>query len=258
MRRGRSGFPCVVLLLLALAIPSAGQVAVRTVAEEFLRTLPLGSGGVFQLSNVNGSVYVDAWEKELVEIRAVKSTRGNPLDLERVRVVAEPVAQGVSVKALYPEDDGVEVTVEFRIRVPSRVLLRNVQTVNGSIRIRGVEGAGVLRSVNGGVEVLDGAGRFDARTTNGNIRVELRHLPAGSPISMGTVNGSVVLALPADADAELDVLSMNGDFRSELRLVLKGAAGSRAYRGRLGRGGGAIKVRTVNGGIRVVAARPTV
>jgi hypothetical protein len=68
----------------------------------------------------------------------------------------------------------------------------------------------------------------------------------------------VLLALPESADAELDVRSMNGDFRSELPVVLHGAQGTREFRGTLGRGGGEVRVRTVNGGIRVVAARPTI
>ena len=138
------------------------------------------------------------------------------------------------------------------------VVLRRVETINGSVSVRGVAGTGLLRSVNGNVELLEGAGRFDARSTNGNVHIELNQLPPGSPISIETVNGNVVLALPASADAELDILSMNGDFRSELPVMLNGKLSSRDFRGRLGRGGDAVKVRTVNGGIRVVEARPTV
>ncbi|MBI1750173.1 MAG: DUF4097 family beta strand repeat protein [Acidobacteria bacterium] len=249
-------------LAVALGIALLCSTAVRAEAgfvnEEFVRTLPLPSGGVFVLSNVNGSVEVDTWEKEAVEIRARKSTRGRSLDLSRVKIVVDALPGEVAVRTLYPENEGLEVTVEFKVRVPARVVLKRVETINGSVRVRGVEGAGLLRSVNGNVDLLDGAGRFDARSTNGNVRIELRQLPPGSPISIETVNGSVVLALPADADAELDILSMNGDFRSELPVMLRGRLGSRDFRGRLGRGGDAVKVRTVNGGIRVVAARPSV
>jgi DUF4097 and DUF4098 domain-containing protein YvlB len=150
------------------------------------------------------------------------------------------------------------VNIEYHVRVPARVVLKRVETVNGTVRVRGVQGSGLLRSVNGNVELLEGAGRFDARSTNGNVRIELNQLPPGSPISIETVNGNVVLALPATADAELDILSMNGDFRSELPVMLRGRLSSRDFKGQLGRGGGLVKVRTVNGGIRVVASRPTV
>ena len=162
------------------------------------------------------------------------------------------------MRTIYPEGEGLDVSVEYHIRVPAHVVLRRLETVNGSVSARGVAGSGLLRSVNGNVELFDGAGRFDARSTNGNVRIELSELPPGSPISIETVNGSVVLALPANADAELDILSMNGDFRSELPVLLRGRLSSHDFRGRLGRGGAPVKVRTVNGGIRVVEARPTV
>jgi hypothetical protein len=88
--------------------------------------------------------------------------------------------------------------------------------------------------------------------------MEFRALSAGPDVTIESVNGSIVLALPESADAELDLRSVNGDFRSELPLLMRGSVGPREYVGQLGRGGGALKVRTVNGGIRVVASRPTI
>ncbi len=258
MRRMNWGCRLAVLLGIVLLCAAVARAGAAPVNEEFVRTLPLPNGGVFALSNVNGSVEVEAWDKQEVEIRARKFTRGSSSDLGRVRIVVDAQPGEVSVRTLYPEDEGLEVTIEYHIRVPAHVILRRVETVNGSVRARGVEGSGLLRSVNGNVELLEGAGRFDARSTNGNIRLELNQLPPGSPISIETVNGSVVLALPADADAELDILSMNGDFRSELPVMLRGRLSSRDFRGSLGRGGDSVKVRTVNGGIRVIAVRPSV
>lgn len=258
MRRSKWAFRCALLLGLVLLGTAAAQAGAGPVNEEFVRTLPLPSGGVFMLTNVNGSIEVEAWEKQEVEIRARKTTRGSTADLNRVKIVVESQPGEVSVHTLYPESEGLEVSVEYHIRVPAHVILKRVETVNGSVHARGVEGSGLLRSVNGNVELLEGAGRFDARSTNGNVHIELNQLPPGSPISIETVNGSVVLALPADANAELDILSMNGDFRSELPVMLRGRLSSRDFHGQLGRGGDAVKVRTVNGGIRVIAARPSV
>ena len=266
MHRSKWALRCAVLLGIVLLGLSASlgtsAAAARAEAgpgdEEFVRTLPLPSGGVFTLSNVNGSIEVDTWEKQQVEIRARKTTRGSTADLSRVQIVVDAQPGEVAVRTLYPESEGLEVSVEYHVRVPAHVILKRVETVNGTVRARGIEGSGLLRSVNGNVELLEAAGRFDARSTNGNVRIELNQLPPGSPISIETVNGNVVLALPANADAELDILSLNGDFRSELPVMLRGKLSSRDFRGQLGRGGDPVKVRTVNGGIRVVAARPSV
>jgi hypothetical protein len=238
---------------LALALPG------RAANETFLRTYPLVSGGSFVLENVNGSVRVEGWSREEVEVRAVKSAFRDPRDLERVRiqVVSEPGE--VAVRTVYPEGQGVEVAVQYVIHVPYRVLLGNVETVNGSVVVSGIEGRGDLRSVNGNVEVLDSVGRFSAKTTNGDLRLELRRLLDGGPMNVETVNGSVFLGLPADARADLRVLSMNGDFVSELPVAsTSGAPASGMFRARLGSGGGEISVRTINGGIHLIRERPTV
>ncbi len=226
--------------------------------EVFERSYPLRAGGTFTLENVNGSVEVDGWEREQVEVHAVKFARGSAQDLRRVQIEVEATGASVAVRTRYPQDAGVDVQVNYRVRVPYRVLLGRVATVNGSVRVRGVEGAGELRSVNGDLELLDSAGRFSARTTNGNVHLELRRLTDDRPMSVETVNGSVVLALPANASADLDAASLNGDFHSDLPVAEAASIGSRELRGRLGKGGEVLRVRTVNGGIRVVVSRPTV
>ena len=125
-----------------------------------------------------------------------------------------------------------------------------------------MKATGELRTVNGDIELLDGAGHVSARTTNGNIRLELDHLRAPGegrePVSAETINGSVVLEFPASVNAGLEVRSLNGDFYSELPVAVQSSIGAGDFRGRLGRGGPLVRIRTVNGGIRIVAARATV
>lgn len=227
--------------------------------QVFLHTYPLPPGGSFLLENVNGSIQVDGWDRDEVEVRAVKTARSDPRELEQVLIEVESNPGRVSVHTRYPKGEGAEVAVEYHVHVPYRVLLGNVETVNGSVVVRGVEGGGDLRSVNGNVEVLNSSGRFNAKTTNGNLHLELRHLLDGAPMNIETVNGSVVLGLPSDARGNLKVLSMNGDIYSELPVTSTPTApAAQAYRGKLGPGGGEISVRTVNGGIRLVLQRPGV
>ncbi len=243
------------VVLCAAAILAAPSFAFDDI---FQHTYTLPSGGTFELQNVNGAVTVSAWNRDAVEVYAKKSARRNARDLDRVEISVDTRADRISVQTRYPHDEGVEVEVEYHIRVPQRVRLSHVGTVNGTVRVFGVDGRGELRSVNGDVEVFDSAGALAAHTTNGNLRMELRRVDGASPISLETVNGTVVLALPPDAAAEFDVRSLNGDFRSELSVSLQGAYSPREFRGRLGAGGTTIKIRTVNGGIRVVAMRPVV
>ncbi len=241
------------LLILLGAVGLARFPSFATTEQVFEQTYPLPSGGHFVLDNVNGSVQVEGWDREEVEVTAVKTAQNDPHDVDRVRIEVETQPGEVDVHTRYPEGEGAGVAVEYHIHVPSRVLLGSVHTVNGSLLVRGIDGGGELRSVNGDVEVLESSGRFNAKTTNGNLRLELRQLADGGPMNLETVNGSVELGLPWDARADLNMRNMNGETYSEVPVTSTVALpGSRAFHGRLGHGGGAISLRTVNGGIRLV------
>jgi len=246
------------ILLALVATIGFATLPASASTRVFDQTYPLQPGGVFSLANVNGSVQVDGWDRNQVEVRAVKTALHNPQDLDRVQISVESDGERMAVSTHYPQGSGVEVTVEYHISVPYRVQLANVDTVNGDVHVRGVSGTGTLNSINGSVEVLDSDGRFNARTTNGDVRLQLKRLPQGDPIHLATVNGSVVLSLPAGADAEINVANRNGDFHSDFPLRTLNAYDSRRFRGRLGNGGGDISMSTVNGGIRLVQGRPTV
>jgi hypothetical protein len=245
------------LLVLAATTLFFSAPSFATTEQVFERTYPLQSGGHFVLDNVNGSVQVEGWDRDEVEVRAVKTAQNDPGDVDRVQIEVESHPDEVDVHTCYLEGEGAGVAVEYHIYVPNRVLLGSVHTVNGSLTVRGIDGGGELRSVNGDVEVLESSGRFNAKTTNGNLRLELRELGDGAPMNLETVNGSVELGLPWDAGADLNVRNMNGDLYSEVPVTsMTALPGSRAFHGRLGGGGGAISVRTVNGGIRLLLEHP--
>lgn len=245
--------PCVLLLCAALMGISYSASAT---SEIFQQTYQLAPGGSFNLENINGSVRVEGWARDAVEVRGVKTSAAPAGDVDLVRIEVESRPGAIAVRTRYPRTQGAEVAVDYHIYVPYRILLGSVQTVNGSVLVSGVEGQGQLRSVNGDVEVLDSAGRFSAKTTNGNLRLELRKLFDGGPMDISTVNGSVLLGLPSDARADLLILSMNGRFSSELPVSSRAQWRARGFRAKLGAGGGEISVRTVNGGIRLVRESP--
>jgi DUF4097 and DUF4098 domain-containing protein YvlB len=230
--------------------------------EVYNQSFKLSSGGHFQLDNVNGSVQVEGWDRDEVEVQAVKSAPNDSHALADVKIEVQSTPGTVAVHTHYPSADSGEVAVEYHIHVPNRTLLACVTTVNGSLSVKGVNSGGDLKSVNGNVEVTDSSGRFSAKTTNGDVHVELRKLNVGNasaPMNVETVNGSVILGLPSNASADLKVRNTNGDLYSDFPVsALEATAGARAFHGRIGHGGGPISVRTVNGGIRLLLEHPGV
>jgi DUF4097 and DUF4098 domain-containing protein YvlB len=232
------------LVLLAFVAPAGAK------DQTITKTFPFVRGGVLRIENVNGSVEIRGWDRDEIEIRAVKSASRSE-DLDLVQLEIKPSANRVEIETRYPADQGVDVSVEYVIHVPRRVVLETAATVNGAVRVSGVEGNGELRSVNGDVEVSEAGGGFNARTTNGSIREELQSY-ASIPLALETMNGSITVALPANAGAEIDALSMNGEIRTQRPVLLKGAYTRGTFRGKLGVGGAPIRIRTVNGAIQIV------
>jgi DUF4097 and DUF4098 domain-containing protein YvlB len=227
-------------------------------SQEITKTYPLHADGSFELNNVNGSVRIEGWDRNEVEIRAIKTTADQEslLDLVAIDVDAKPDA--VTVSTRYPQEEGVEVAVDYVIHVPRYAHLQHVNDINGTLRVFRSEAVGELHTVNGNIEVYESSGDVHAHTTNGNVYVELKHPADGRGALAETTNGSVLLAIPADLPAQLEARCMNGRFSSELPMVILGSAEPRTVHGQLGRGGAPIHLGTVNGTIRVLELRSTV
>jgi DUF4097 and DUF4098 domain-containing protein YvlB len=252
----RHSFRATALFVLGLAVVWA--VPSQAITKEVNQSYPLQPGGSFELQNVNGTVDVQGWDRNEVEIHAVKTAKQKESDLERVSIDVDAKPDAVSITTRYPQNEGVEVAVEYTIHVPHGVRLEHIGTVNGTLRIAGVESVGDLHTVNGNIEVFEAGGSVHAHTTNGNVHLELAHLRDKNGAIAETTNGSLVLAVPSDTQADLEARCLNGNFYSEIPIAMESSQRPREMHGKLGQGGVPIHLRTVNGGIRVVILRSTV
>src|SRR6266436_3312689 len=244
--------------LLVLVLTAVFAVPSHAITKEVNQSYPLLPGGSFELQNVNGTIDVQGWDRNEVEIHAVKTAKVKESDLERVAIDVEAKPDAVSITTRYPQNEGVEVAVEYTIHVPHSAHIEHIGTVNGTLRIAGVETVEDLHTVNGNIEVLEAGGSVHAHTTNGNVHLELAHLPDKAGATAETTNGSLVLAVPSDMQADVEARCLNGNFSSELPITMESNQRPREMHGKLGRGGAPIHLRTVNGGIRVVILRSTV
>jgi len=254
--KARSAFLTIGLTLLAACVLSVP--ASFGVTREFAQTYHLKPDGTLELNNINGTVRIEGWDKDEVEVRAVKTTPDKESKLDLVSIDVNSTPDNLSISTRYPQEEGVEVAVEYTVHVPRRTLLKHINTVNGTLRVKDLDSLGDLHTVNGNIEVYESSGDLHAHTTNGNVYVELKHPSVSHGTLAETTNGSVLLAIPADSQADLEARCMNGSFSTDLPFVMEGAIQPRVLHGRLGKGGSPIRLGTVNGAIRVVALRSTI
>jgi hypothetical protein len=243
---------CLLFLAAVWAVPS------YAISKEFNQSYPLQPGGSFELQNVNGTVDIQGWDRNVVEVHAVKTAKEKESDLERVSIEVDARPDAVSIATRYPQNEGVEVAVEYTVHVPHGAHVEHIGTVNGTLRISGIENVEDVHTVNGNIEMFEAGGSVHAHTTNGNVHLELAHLQDKNGATAETTNGSLVLAVPSDLQAEVEARCLNGNFSSEIPITMESTQRPREVHGKLGRGGPPIHLRTVNGGIRVVILRSTV
>ena len=126
----------------------------------------------------------------------------------------------------------------------------DVTTANAKVTCRSTQGHLRAHSSNGKIEVGGHHGSIDASTSNGVIKASLDEL-GETGVSLKTSNGRITLELPEAPDADVDIHVENGHIRNDLDLDLEHTASDSAdrVRGRIGKGGTPIRLRTSNGTI---------
>lgn len=99
------------------------------------------------------------------------------------------------------------VTVE--VPPATNLVLRTVN--GGEVLVERINGSIEVNHVNGAIRLTDVGGAVVAHTTNGRVIANLRNLPAGTPMSFTSFNGSVDVTLPGAAKATLKLRSDRGD-----------------------------------------------
>jgi hypothetical protein len=199
----------------------------------------------------NGGISVLGWDRD--EIRVVARMQASARrDRDASAILDElRIETGSAVRASGPRTrDGESWGVSFTVYVPRRTDLA-LDTHNGGIRIRDVDGSMRFRAVNGGVSLADIAGDVRGETQNGGLQVALAGSRwRGTGLDVRTQNGGVQLSLPERYDADLETGTVNGRFDIDIPITVRGRI-DRTIRTQLGAGGPPVRVMTTNGGVSV-------
>jgi DUF4097 and DUF4098 domain-containing protein YvlB len=77
-------------------------------------------------------------------------------------------------------------------------------------------------------------------------------MSSGQSVDLESVNGVVILRIPADSNAQVDAETLNGNVSSDFGLTVeKGEWVGRSMEGLVGSGGARISIETVNGNIEI-------
>lgn len=197
---------------------AAGNIeAVREVTQTFDISGLLD----LQVESANGYVVVESAQTASVSVVAKLRSRADTLEKAEERVdaiVIEMTQAGDTVQLRYRWADQLADVrkysgVSFEVTVPMQADV-DVDTSNGAITIRGIEGEFNLDTSNGAIDLNDLVGIVHADTSNGRIDVD----GFNGVLDLETSNGAIDIR---DAEAAVDARTSNG--RIDFSGVLMGA-----------------------------------
>jgi len=242
-------FAALIAMILA---PSAQALSGANVTEEFHKTVPLNANGRVSLENINGNVEITGWERNEVQIDAVKSARDQQR-LDDARIEVDGSGNAVNIRTRYPEGrtNNEPASVHYTLHIPAGAMLDKVNLVNGNLGISQVTGEVNANLVNGKLTANDLSGRAKLSTVNGSSNIAFRTLNNVSEVKISAVNGSINLVLPASPNAEVEASSVNGSIKTDFPMQVESKYVGHRLTGTLGSGGTRIELSNVNGSTHI-------
>lgn len=254
----------VLLLAISVSVPSlvgCGKLSKET--EEFYKTYKVKAGTKIEVYNKNGDIDIHKWDKNYVEVHALKSTRHGKDELEKVKI--EVNTNGVMVIETKYIKKNAKVSVNYKIKLPANVIVDQIDNKNGKIEIEGTKGDALVTNSNGRIEIIDvdgyvsaktsngninitgTTGIFKAETSNGNIKSEISNVK--TDVNITTSNGSIELFIRPNLNANIEAKTSNGKISVHDIQMVVSESSSNHLDGRIGDGGSKIYIKTLNGNI---------
>ena len=259
----------------------------RAEIEETMNVSAL-PGGVFRVHNSNGRTRITGSDRDDIEVTAQKTARAESDEaaealLREIQLIFRETERGVDLEVEVPRRWNRRGSANLCIQIPLGMDVW-VAAANGRVDVEGIRGVVratstngsanvvdvvgdvevattnakvscsctcgklVARSSNGKIEIEQHRGSIDASTSNGLIRASMEGVGRDG-VQLATSNGRIVLDLPDEVDADVDIRVDNGVIRNSRELTDENGASGGHVRGRLGGGGPPIKLRTSNGSI---------
>ena len=251
------------------SLPAADRVSTvddpqtsQELTEEFHQNYPLSATGRVSIENINGDVRISVWDQNEVKVDAVKRAYKKER-LDEAKVDVSTTGDSVRIRTEYPEGNqsfsdreqrryNNPASVEYTLTIPRRARIDSADLVNGSLEIEGAEGDVKAACVNGQLKARGLTGDVKLSTVNGGVEATITRLDESKSTSLNSVNGSIVLTIPSDSNAQLRASTIHGAITNDFGLrVSDGEYVGHDLSGQIGNGGPRIRLSNVNGSISI-------
>jgi len=140
--------------------------AKEKIEDEFEKTVSLSRDGQVTLSNISGNIEVKTWNRNEVQIKALKTSKADTreearenADLVKIEVVED--GNAVHIKTKYPQNRSrrrsLNVSVAYWLNIPDRADA-DINSVSGDILMTRIGGNAEAVTVSGDVDLSEPLG----------------------------------------------------------------------------------------------------
>lgn len=292
MRRAAFGLAIVVVGLCVAPAGAAAQGGGRNSPDRIDTTFQFDRAGTVTLGNGSATIVVNGWDQATVRVRAsgIQGVLGFTTSPRRVTIDPSRSSDDVEIEVWVPRGVRVEArtnsgditiggtrgdvdaqTSSGDVTI-SEVHDVSVTSLSGDARIRQTTGAVTVTTNNGDVSISDPHGNVDATSISGDVgitravsKIVRATSTSGEVAYSGTVeaagrydlkthSGDVLLSLPRDASAQVDVATWSGTVDSDFAITIKpgslgAGGGTKHYSFTIGAGSARITAETFSGDI---------
>ena len=140
------------------------MIGLPSFAKDEVSEFEVGDAPHLILTNTSGKITVKPGSKGLVVIKAVQKT-------DEIKVIKEQEGDTITVRTEYPSGRYRGKGVSFEIEFPGEGRL-DIESVAGSIEVKGVDGRHQLNTISGNVKLSDAQGDFTIGATSGKVALK--------------------------------------------------------------------------------------
>jgi DUF4097 and DUF4098 domain-containing protein YvlB len=187
--------------------------------------------GVVEISNVAGSIEVQAWDNPEVEVKADVGA-----GVDRIDTTSEHGR--VTIKVIVPNHSFRSISTTLHVRVPRDSEL-DISGVSAEVSTSDVEGALQLKTVSGGVRADVFQKNTEVKTISGDVVLRGHGKEAGAAgIHVSTISGGIRIER---AGGDVEATTVSGDLSVRLdhpahNVRFRTTSGSVGFEGRLTKG----------------------
>jgi DUF4097 and DUF4098 domain-containing protein YvlB len=225
LKRMTSLVAALALLALVVVPAAAGDDESVKFEEKFQQTEKLALDGKVYLKNISGNIKVLTWNKEEVNIDALKVSKAGTLEKakENAALVKIEVSRNdgrLEILTKYPEGSsrhehgGLNVSVTYNLTVPAKAEVE-IRDVSGNVSAENIGGYAKLESVSGDVVIVKAAKGGVFNTVSGDVNVS----DISGDLKIKAVSGDITLTKAAGS---VNAETVSGD------VELKGLSGAKS------------------------------